>query len=105
MLISCLSRLKVTHSCGLHLRPLHDQNLRANRAVQERGQAASQVLQHGAAAEGQHPSVCGRWLSMRRFPDENELEFWDAERSTFKSFEFERVFLSSSTQEEVFDDV
>lgn len=40
-----------------------------------------------------------------RFPDENELEFWDAERSTFKSFEFERVFLPSSTQEEVFDDV
>jgi len=54
-----------------------------------------------------------------RFPDENELEFWDAERyfcqiyildcrdglklcrSTFKSFEFERVFLPSSTQEEV----
>lgn len=40
-----------------------------------------------------------------RFPDENELEFWDAERSTFKSFEFERVFLPSSTQEDVFDDV
>ena len=54
-----------------------------------------------------------------RFPDENELEFWDAERffcqiyildcrdglklcrSIFKSFEFERVFLPSSTQEEV----
>ena len=40
-----------------------------------------------------------------RFPDENELEFWDAERSTFKSFESERVFLPSSTQEEVFADV
>ena len=40
-----------------------------------------------------------------RFPDENELEFWDAERATFKAFEFERVFLPSSTQEEVFDDV
>jgi kinesin family protein C2/C3 len=40
-----------------------------------------------------------------RFPDENELEFWDAERSTFKSFEFERVFLPSSTQEDVFNDV
>ena len=39
-----------------------------------------------------------------RFPDENELEFWDAKRSTFKSFEFERIFLPSSTQE-VFDDV